>query len=323
MSEVLSQDEIDQLLSAIAAGSSDDESENITKSRRVKIYDFMRPDVFSREQLRTISNVSELFARLYTKTLSTQLKTTCHVHVASVDQLTFEEFIRSIPTPTEVNVEVVNVDGQDYPLVTEFDPAVAFTMLDIMPSIESDKKKKNIGNRDLTDDEITKWEKTFVGPFLSLLKKAFRTGFDSNIRSISNKKTENNPQFVDVLNPTDMVALVSLEVKVGNNEGMMNLCLPAQLAQKLCDDYNGVVRPDAKPFDLPRFENTIKIPLNVSLGKTSKTIKEIRGLGEGSIIELDKFAGEPVDLEIDGQVFAKGEVVVIDENFGIRIVELV
>ena len=102
MNEVLSQDEIDQLLTAISQGGDGetDDFKPVNSARKIKIYDFKRPSKFSKEQLRTVSNMHETFARLTTTSLSAQLRSLVHVHVASVDELTYEEFIRSIPTPT-------------------------------------------------------------------------------------------------------------------------------------------------------------------------------------------------------------------------------
>ena len=67
----------------------------------------------------------------------------------------------------------------------------------------------------------------------------------------------------------------------------------------------------------------VQVVLTVELGRTKKYVKDILSLGEGSILELDKLAGEPVDLFINGKLIAKGEVVVIDENFGVRVTEIV
>ena len=67
----------------------------------------------------------------------------------------------------------------------------------------------------------------------------------------------------------------------------------------------------------------VEMTMTVELGRTSKLVKDILGLGEGSIIELDKLAGEPVDLLVNGKLIAKGEVVVIDENFGVRVTDIV
>jgi len=63
--------------------------------------------------------------------------------------------------------------------------------------------------------------------------------------------------------------------------------------------------------------------MTVELGRTKRLIKDILGMGEGTIIELDKLAGEPVDILVNHKLIAKGEVVVIDENFGVRVTEIV
>ena len=129
MNEVLSQDEIDQLLQAISTGESEaDEFKPVTDTRRIKIYDFRRPDKFSKEQIRTVSNMHETFARLTTTSLSAQLRTLVHVHVASVDQLTYEEFIRSIPTPT--TLAVINMDPLKGNAVLEIAPEITFIIID-------------------------------------------------------------------------------------------------------------------------------------------------------------------------------------------------
>ncbi|MBO4546997.1 MAG: flagellar motor switch protein FliM, partial [Treponema sp.] len=109
MVDVLSQDEIDQLLNAINTGQSEtDDYKAVSDTRKIKIYDFKRPDKFSKEQIRTVQIMHETFARLTTTSLSAQLRSLVHVHVATVDQLTYEEFIRSIPTPT--TLAVINMD---------------------------------------------------------------------------------------------------------------------------------------------------------------------------------------------------------------------
>jgi len=129
MMDVLSQDEIDALLTAISTGedSSDEVRDYAAEQRKVKIYDFKRPDKFSKDQIRTLQMMHETFARLTTTSLSAQLRTLVHVHVASVDQLTYEEFIRSIPSPT--TLAVINMDPLKGSSVLEIDPSITFTIL--------------------------------------------------------------------------------------------------------------------------------------------------------------------------------------------------
>ena len=129
MTEILSQDEIDALLNAISTGEVEPQEYSQQKEqRKVKIYDFRRPDKFSKDQIRTLQMMHETFARLTTTALSAQLRALVGVHVASVDQLTYEEFIRSIPNPT--TLAVINMDPLKGSAVLEIDPGITFTIID-------------------------------------------------------------------------------------------------------------------------------------------------------------------------------------------------
>ncbi len=96
------------------------------------------------------------------------------------------------------------------------------------------------------------------------------------------------------------------------------------------------MNPNVQPVQFPNIQNAaltqeqgniglimdVYMEMTVELGRTKKAIKEILGMGEGTIIELDKLAGEPVDILVNHKPIAKGEVVVIDENFGVRVTEI-
>ena len=219
MTEVLSQDEIDQLLTAISTGDSEtDDFKPVSDTRKIKIYDFKRPDKFSKEQLRTVSNMHETFARLTTTSLSAQLRSLVHVHVASVDQLTYEEFIRSIPTPT--TLAVVNMDPLKGNAILEIDPTITFCMIDRLfggRGVTSSNK-----NRDLTDIEQSVMEGIIVR-ILANMREAWTQVIDLRPRL---GQIETNPQFAQIVPPTEMVVLITLETKVGDEEGMMNFCIP-------------------------------------------------------------------------------------------------
>src|SRR3954447_10253376 len=127
--DVLSQSEIDALLSAISTGEmSADEMKKEDEGKKVKIYDFKRALRFSKDQIRSLTRIHENFARLLTTFFSAQLRTYVQITVASVDQIPFEEFIRSIPNMTLINVfEVPPLDGN---ILMEINPNIAYSMLD-------------------------------------------------------------------------------------------------------------------------------------------------------------------------------------------------
>ncbi|MCK5267981.1 MAG: flagellar motor switch protein FliM [Spirochaetes bacterium] len=218
MTEVLSQDEIDALLTAISTGESDtEEIKVVSDQRKVKIYDFKRPDKFSKDQIRTLQMMHETFARLTTTSLSAQLRTLVHVHVASVDQLTYEEFIRSIPSPT--TLAVINMDPLKGSSVLEIDPSITFTIIDRLFGGSGEATKIS---RELTDIEISVMENIIVR-ILANLRESWSNVIDLRPR-LGNIET--NPQFAQIVPPNDMVVLVTLETKVGEVEGMINFCIP-------------------------------------------------------------------------------------------------
>lgn len=67
----------------------------------------------------------------------------------------------------------------------------------------------------------------------------------------------------------------------------------------------------------------VKLPVAIELGRTEMSIRDILELGAGSVVELTKLAGEPVDLLVNNKIVARGEVVVVDENFGLRVTSLI
>ena len=127
--DILSQNEIDALLSALSTGEmSAEDMKNEEETRKVKVYDFKRALRFSKDQIRSLTRIHENFARLLTTYFSAQLRTYVQINVASVDQIPFEEFIRSIPNMTLINIfEVPPLDGN---ILMEVNPNIAYSMLD-------------------------------------------------------------------------------------------------------------------------------------------------------------------------------------------------
>ena len=234
MNEVLSQDEIDQLLTAISSGDSDtDNFTPVNSTKKIKIYDFKRPSKISKEQLRTVSIMHETFARLTTTSLSAQLRSLVQVHVASVDELTYEEFIRSIPTPT--TLAVINMDPLKGNAVLEIDPAITFCMIDRLFGGRGATSGNK--NRELTDIEQEVMEGVIVR-ILANIREAWTQVIDLRPRFA---QIETNPAFAQIVPPNEMVVLVTLETKVGDEEGMMNFCIPylvlEPIVSKLSSQY--------------------------------------------------------------------------------------
>jgi flagellar motor switch protein FliM len=299
MAEVLSQDEIDQLLTAISAGEiSTEEVHQPTDQRKIKIYDFKRPDKFSKDQIRTVSIMHETFARLTTTSISAQLRSLVHVHVASVDQLTYEEFIRSIPNPT--TLAVVDMDPLKGSAILEIDPAITFTIIDRLFGGQGEGAKFS---RDLTDIEQAVIEGIIVR-VLGNLRESWSTVIDLRPRLGG---IETNPQFAQIVPPSEMVVLVTLETKVGDVEGMMNLCIPyltiEPIISKLSAQYwYSSVRRGTTAENLNVLRErlaTVGVDLVAEIGSMRLTVRDVLALRPGDIIRLDSVrVNDPMSLKI-------------------------
>lgn len=286
MTEILSQDEIDALLTAISTGEADTTDYTAVKEqRKVKIYDFRRPDKFSKDQIRTLQMMHETFARLTTTALSAQLRALVSVHVASVDQLTYEEFIRSIPNPT--TLAVINMDPLKGSAVLEIDPSITFTIIDKLFGGTGESTKIS---RELTDIELSVMEGIIVR-ILGNLREAWSNVIDLRPR-LGNIET--NPQFAQIVPPNDMVVLVTLETKVGEVEGMMNLCIPyitiEPVISKLSAQYwYSSIRKGATDENAAIIQSrleSVELPIVVEVGEVEITMEELLAIQVGDVIKL-------------------------------------
>lgn len=306
MTEVLTQDEIDALLTAISTGeaekpasedttgaeeitaqisSSTSKTQKQGKRRRIKIYDFKRPDKFSKDQIRTLQMIHEAFARLATTALSARLRTLVGVHVSSVDQLTYEEFIKSIPNPT--TLAVIDMSPLKGSAVLELDPAITFSMID---RLFGGKGKPINMSREMTDIERGVVER-IVLRILNDLKEAWSNVVDLRPRL---SQFESNPQFVQIVPPTEMAVLITLDTKVGEVEGMTNLCIPyitlEPIISKLSAQYwysstRRGTTGDAVEAIKGRLSRT-PIPVIALLGHSVLTVRELMELSIGDVIKL-------------------------------------
>ncbi len=299
MNEVLSQDEIDQLLTAISTGEIETETVSQTQEKRkIKIYDFKRPDKFSKEQIRTVSIMHETFARLTTTALSAQLRSLVHVHVASVDQLTYEEFIRSIPNPTTLGI--INMDPLKGSAILEIDPAITFSIIDRLFGGQGESTKVT---RDLSDIEQSVMENIIVR-ILGNLREAWSQVIDLRPRL---GQIETNPQFAQIVPPTEMVVLVTLETKVGEVEGMMNFCIPyltiEPIISKLSAQYMySSVRSGSTTENLNILKDrlsTIEVTVIAEIGNMNLTVRDVLSLQKGDVIRLPNVrVNDPMVLKV-------------------------
>ena len=296
--DVLSQSEIDALLSALSTGEmTADDIKKDEEAKKVKVYDFKRALRFSKDQIRSLTRIHENFARLLTTFFSAQLRTYVQITVASVDQIPFEEFIRSIPNMTLINVfEVPPLDGN---VLMEINPNIAYSMLDRLMG-GSCSSHSNVDN--LTEIETKIMTNLFERSFDNL-REAW-----SNIADIDPIMTELevNPQFLQMISPNETVVVISFNSIIGETSGMINICIPHVVLEPIVPNLS--VRywmqsntKEVSPEQQAIIKNNVNqsiLPVVTELGTTQISIEDFLLLRQDDVLQLDKLVTDPLYLKV-------------------------
>ncbi|MEN6460459.1 MAG: flagellar motor switch protein FliM [Syntrophomonas sp.] len=298
MSEVLSQNEIDALLSALSSGSVDaDELKQEQTRKKVKVYDFRRPNKFSKDQIHTLQVIYENYSRSLGTYLSAQLRAPVQMEVLSVEQLTYEEFIRSIPNPTILGVFSL------YPLegnaIMEINPNLGFAFLDRLlggPGLSPAR------TRGLTEIEQTVMER--LGQLmLDHLKEPWEGIIE--LEPVL-ERIETNPQFTQLVSPTEVMMIVSLETKMGEILGMINICVPFLVMEPIMSKLSvhfyysssaQKIAPENVQAIRAKLENSF-VPVKAVLGRTIITVKDLLELSVGDVIPVEREVREDMEVLI-------------------------
>ncbi|HWO77964.1 MAG TPA: flagellar motor switch protein FliM [Bacillus sp. (in: firmicutes)] len=299
-SEILSQSEIDALLSALSTGEMDaDELKKEQAEKKVRVYDFKRALRFSKDQIRSLTRVHENFARLLTTFFSAQLRTYVQISVASADQIPYEEFIRSIPKMTILNVyEVPPLEGR---IIMEINPNVAYAMVDRVLG----GKGVSLNKVDTLTEIETRIMKNLFERAIENLAEAWST-----ITEIDPILTdfEVNPQFLQMVSPNETVVVISLNTVIGESSGMINICIPHVVLEPIIPKLSvhywmQTAKKAILPEDMESLEKNIKkteVPISAILGSAEISIEDFLSLDKGDVIQLNQKIDEPLLVKVEG-----------------------
>ncbi|PID16506.1 flagellar motor switch protein FliM [Sporosarcina sp. P34] len=296
--DVLSQNEIDALLSALSTGEmSAEEMKKEEETRKVRVYDFKRALRFSKDQIRSLTRIHENFARLLTTYFSAQLRTYVQINVMSVDQIPFEEFISSIPNMTLINIfDVSPLEGN---ILMEVNPNVAYSMLERLMG--------GFGSSSGKTDNMTEIE-------TKILTNLFERSFDSLREAWSGlididpylAEMEVNPQFLQMISPNETVVVISFNIMIGESSGMINMCIPHVVLEPIIPNLSvqywmqtNKKEPTAEQsVELERRIKNATLPIVAELGKGQISIEDFLHLQLGDVISLDTSIEEPLTIRI-------------------------
>ena len=294
MADVLSQTEVESLLSALDPVAKSQSSQVAAPARReelhtpIAVYDFKRPERVSKEQMRALQALHEGFSRELGANLSGMLRTIVEVKLISVDQLTYSEFVFSLENPTCFNL--LHSGGLDGNIILDLNPSILFPIVDRLLGGGKQARPSTPG-RPLTEIELR-----LVNRVTNLAIRGLETAW-SNVCELDLKvsQVESNPQLVQIVPPNEVIVLISFEVMMGEARGIMNLCIPFNtiepLASKLSSDtWSTYSRREADPRQKLNLEAGVSraaVTLVVELARTSLKVSELASLAPGDVIMTD------------------------------------
>ena len=314
MSDVLSQAEVENLLSAMdrggAAGGADQGSvagarpagaAGGVKSRdKITPYDFKRPERVGKEQMRALQSLHEGFGRNFGAALSGLLRSIVEVKLTSVDQLTYSEFVFSLENPTCFNL--LKADPLEGNLILDINPSILYPIIDRL--LGGGKENRPLARRPLTEIEL-RLVSRITGLFLDELKRAWENVLDLDLSVV---RVESNPQLVQIVPPNEVIVLISFELTIGDVRGMMNLCIPFNSIERIGDKLSantwvsyGETEPDEESMrQIGQQLNGSLVEVVVRLAKTSISTRDLIGLQVGDVITTNKDIHSPLAVSVEG-----------------------
>lgn len=292
MADILSQDEVDALLSAVTDGdlsateAPEQKPVEIGTSRHVSRYDFKRPERVSKEQFRGLQTMADMFARDLSTSLSVYLRSNTRVFVTSIDQLTYDEFILSIPNPTCFNVlDCAPLEGN---AVVELSPQLVFPIIERL-----------LGGKGLPLEharELTEIEKRIILKIINIVLTTLGKSWSHLAEfRFSVVAQESDPQIVQIVTGSEIVVLVGFEIHTGDISGTMNLCFPVMVIEPIMDrigaefTFSGS-KVHQTPMGRRRIAEVIsnvRVTVTAYMAGSHLTVRELLSLRAGDTLRLD------------------------------------
>jgi flagellar motor switch protein FliM len=342
MSDILSQSEIDNLLASLSGGATTKEAqkspgakemeanlpiavsieEPIEEDKRgYKLYNFRRPDKFSKDHLRALQDIHKEFSRQFSLVMTAYLRMPVEIEIISVDQLTYDEFTRSMPSPITVGIlELSPLPGQ---ILVGLSHEVLTSIVDRMLG--------GVGNGESSPRELTDIEESLAKKVLERLTRSLETAWKT-IFPIQGQVVDidNNYSLIQVCNPGEIVALITLEIQISSKQsGLLSLCFPfpvletviGQLSSQHIFQAKGMLTSSEDKQKMLEKLHAAKIPANVILGSTDISLQDFTELKEGDVIKLDCSVNDDLMICINGETKFSGRPGTSKNHIAVKIVD--
>ncbi len=331
MADVLEQNDIDALLSAVGGSDSSEAMDDIVgdvssassaERKEVAVYDFKRPERVSKDQMRALEGMHEAFARNFGASLSAFLRTIVEVKIADTEQLTYSEFIHSLPNPTCINVFAV--PPWDGSICLEMSPLIIYPVIDRL--LGGANVDSFIPQRPLTSIELRLVER-IIERALTLLKDAWSS---LGVSGFELTQSESNPHLVQIVAPNEVVVVITFEIKLTGKSGTMGLCIPfttiEHVMEKLAtQSWLSYRKREGGPDQTQQLVRNLKsasVGLRAFLTETNISLGQLMSMREGDILQTEKSANSELIVQIEGKNKFAGRLGQFRGNRSIRVTRL-
>ena len=334
MSDILSQEEVDALLSAVSAGGEldlgggggppspggYDKGFGAESSKTLSLYDFRRPDRVSKDQMRTLQNLHDSYARKFSTTLTNFLRTFVEIDLVSVDQLTYSEFVMSISNPS--CLYVFKMEPLEGNAIMEINPSLVFFIIDRLFGGQGRPSEQN--------RELTLIEQNVIARIVERGLNDLKDVWEHiGVFSPKIETYETNPQFVQIAPPGETVILISLEVRMQNASGLMSLCFPYMLLESVIASLSGelwmssqtTVTAETRSI-LEHELQDVSLPIAAVIGQLSLSIRDLLQLQRGDVLCLDKPHDSDLAIQVGGRTKMSAKTGLIGRKKAVQITKI-
>ena len=323
MADVLSQSEIDALLSALSTRELEpEELQNEDEKHKVKIYDFRSPQKFSKDHIRTLELIHDNFARIISNYLTAQVRKNVKVKIETVEQITYEEFIHSVQNPTIMTLfKMAPLTGT---ILFETNPQFSFQVIDVL--LGGTGERQNV-NKEFSDIDKNIMLQVTSG-MISNLKLAWEDilHVEPEVEGL-----ETNPAINQTLAPNEPVALITFSVEMGKQTTFINLCIPYLSIEKVLDklvvqywfqnEDEGLMEESKHKLEVGL--SPVEVDLSVVLGETHLSVDDFLKLTSGDVIKLDNRCNSPTKVYVENQECYYAQPGTVGKNMGVAILDVI
>ncbi len=319
MAKVLSQEEIDALLTSVVTGK-EVKTEDIQQQKKISVYDFKRPSLVSKEQMRLLENIHEAFVRKISVFLSAQLRMIIDMNLLGLDQIMYSEFVMSISSPGAIYVG--SIDNPPSQFILEISPQFVILSVERLfggqGTFQNSNRPVSIIERKIMDKIINRMSMEISRTWATV--KKFRCDIE---------RFEHNAEFVQIVAASEPVVVVSIEINVRGNTSMMNICYPyvwisdilssPEIQERIMFGTSNVSK-DARNIIKKNIQNT-NIDIRAILGRANLSIRDFLNLEIGDVFTLDRMSNQDISIYAANEHIYDGVIGKKNKNFAIKISE--